>query len=438
MDVSNSRTRNYLKQIKSGAFLKLCALVAAFTAMPVMIKYLGAEEYGVWSTMLTLVSWVMLLDIGLGNGLKNKIAESLAVNKHDDAVAYVSTAYVTLGVILLIFILIFLIFSNLISWQSVFNTKSIAEDELYLSVVFLFSFVMVNFWLSLVNQIFHGLQRSSVVVFGQFVSNSVVLIFVFCLNLYFYSSLIYIVVAYGVALTIANILLTFGLYRKHRFLVPKMRKFDSTKQCELLSLGLRFFLIQISVLVIFVTDKMLITQFLGPSEVTSYDAVFKLFSMFSIIHSILLLPLWTAYSDAYAKKDFNWIKFQIVFQLKMVFVFLIAAIILAVLSPYIIEIWLLGEVEPNNDLIWLMVIYIFITTWNNVFAFYQNAIGSVNLQFYLSLFVPVVNLLVSIYLLEQGVGVVGVVVGSLSALLFYSIFGPMQVFNDLRNTRSVT
>lgn len=38
--------------------------------MPIMIKYLGAEQFGIWATMLTLITWVMLFDFGIGNGLK--------------------------------------------------------------------------------------------------------------------------------------------------------------------------------------------------------------------------------------------------------------------------------------------------------------------------------------------------------------------------------
>ena len=69
------------------------------------------------------------------------------------------------------------------------------------------------------------------------------------------------------------------------------------------SLGFQFFIIQIAVIVIFTTDKILITQLFGPEYVASYDVVFKLFSIITIAHGILMAPLWSAYSDAYHRND---------------------------------------------------------------------------------------------------------------------------------------
>ena len=43
--------------------------------------------------MLTLVTWVMIFDLGVGNGLKNKIAENIAIKQMNKAQSYVSTAY---------------------------------------------------------------------------------------------------------------------------------------------------------------------------------------------------------------------------------------------------------------------------------------------------------------------------------------------------------
>ena len=71
------------------------------------------------------------------------------------------------------------------------------------------------------------------------------------------------------------------------------------------------------IFVIFTTDKILITQLFGPQHVASYDVVFKLFSVITIVHGILMAPLWSAYSDAYHRNDMEWIKKTIKNQLKI-------------------------------------------------------------------------------------------------------------------------
>ncbi len=107
----HKRTKNYLKQIKGSVLFKLGAILAGFIAMPIMIKYLGMEMFGIWATMLTLISWIMLFDLGIGNGLKNKVSESLAKNDTNLASAYISTAYVVIGLVSLVLLVIFLTLS---------------------------------------------------------------------------------------------------------------------------------------------------------------------------------------------------------------------------------------------------------------------------------------------------------------------------------------
>jgi len=76
--VSKERTHNYVRQIKGAVVYKAVAMAASFLAIPLMIRYLGQEQFGVWSTLLTVMSWIVFFDLGVGNGLRNKVAEALA------------------------------------------------------------------------------------------------------------------------------------------------------------------------------------------------------------------------------------------------------------------------------------------------------------------------------------------------------------------------
>jgi len=214
-------------------------------------------------------------------------------------------------------------------------------------------------------------------------------------------------------------------------LFPKIYDFDKNKIRPLFTLGGKFFLIQIAFLVIFMTDKILITQYLGPKYVADYETVFRLFSLLTVAQGLMLTPLWTAYTDAYHKKDFLWIRAKLIFQLKIVFFILFCAIVLALIAPWIIDTWMLGEIKPDKRLIWIMVFFIFISTWNNVFAYYQNAINDLNLQFFICLFIPFLNLALSVYFLSNGLGTSSVVMASIVSLGFYSILGPIFVLRGI-------
>ena len=191
-----------------------------------MIKYLGVEQFGIWSTMLTLIGWVMMFDFGIGNGLKNKISESLARNDTQKAAGFISTAYGLIGFISIFLFFTFFSISYYIPWQRVFNTQIISDDELRYAAV---------------------------------------------------------------ALSFSNGLLSFLIFSSNVNLKPNLKSFDSKKVYSLLSLGVKFFVIQLAVIVIFMTDKIIITQLLGPENVTPYEVVFKLFSVFTIAYLASLL-----------------------------------------------------------------------------------------------------------------------------------------------------
>jgi len=427
------RKENYIKQVKGSFIFKVGAIASTFIAMPIMIRYLGAELFGIWSTMLMLISWVMMFDLGIGNGLKNKISESLAKNNTEEAVGYISTAYGIIGLVSIALFLCLFVVSYFIPWESVFNTSAVSGGELRTAIISLSFFVFFNFWLSLVNQVYHGLQKSSFVTFGQFLSNTIALTFVIFLYHFHDSSLTKMVVAYGFALVISNLVLSFLIFSSYKDLRPLLKLFNVSKLKPLLSLGARFFIIQIAVIVIFMTDKIIITQLLGPEKVTSYDVVFKLFSVFSVVHSLVLLPIWPAYSNAYSQGDFPWIRNALKNQLKFSLFIFLGALGLAALGPTIVKIWIGDEVQVDSTLYFAFFSFVVVSVWSNVFAYFVNSINKINIQVITSIFSAVINIPMSIFFVSYlDLGLNGIVMATTLSLSIYAVIGPFQVIKLVR------
>ena len=434
LTIAKARSTNYLKQIKDSVLYKIGAIAATFLAMPIMIKYLGVEQFGVWATMLTLITWVMLFDLGIGNGLKNKISESLAKNNVNQATEYVSTAYGLVGVISFLLFTLFFVVNIWLPWQSIFNTEAISKSTLKYSVITLSFFIFFNFWISLVNQIYHGLQESSVVVLGQFISNVCALILVFLLYKFTESSMLMMVLAYGFSLVFANVLLSILVFRKKVFL-PKVGLFDKNKISPLLSLGVKFFIIQLAVLVIFMTDKIIITQLLGPEHVTPYEVLFKLFSVVTVIHGLILAPLWPAYSDAYQRGDLAWIRSIMKQQLKVAFVLIVIVFLLSVVGPFIVSVWIGDEIKAASSLYVLFALFIAFSVWSNIFAYFVNAVNKLNVQLYTAVLAALINIPLSIFLVKYlGLGLEGIILATIISLSIFAFFGPIQVFRLLKGT----
>ena len=427
--ISEIRSKNYVKQIKGSFIFKGLTIFASFLSIPLMIKYLGVENYGVWSTLLSIVSWIVLFDIGIGNGLRNKISESLAKDNTQEAHKYISTAYTIIGAISVILILIFLLASEYIPWHKVFNITSITSQELQNAVNTTVIFLFLNFWLSLINQIFNGLQKTSLVVFNQFLSNTFSLFTVFILYTFYESSLVKLAFAYGISLLSSSLILSLWFYSKNKNYIPKIKSFNSKNMKAITSLGFQFFIIQIAVIIIFTTDKILITQLFGPELVASYDVVFKLFSIITIAFSLINTPLLSAYNDAYHRNDLHWMRNIIKRQLKFYLLIVLSALLLGFFAKNIIYYWIGNKILIANNLIIMMTLYIFVVSWNSIYGTVLGGLGYIRLGAFYTVLTGLANIPLSYYFaIVLDFGVSGIILGTISSIAISSILSPLQVY----------
>lgn len=425
--VSRERTRNYLRQIKGAVVYRAVAMAASFLAIPLMIHYLGQEQFGVWSTLLTVMSWIVFFDLGIGNGLRNKVAESLAKNERLEAGRYIASGYTLIGLIAAALWVLVTAGSYFVPWQIVFNTQAIPESTLRDTVQIATFFIVLNFWVGLIAALLGAVQRSSLIALGQLVSNLLVLALVFALTKTTNTSISHLALVYGLSLVTANVLLSLWFYRSNPELRPRPY-LDKRHVRPLLSVGLQFFTIQLAVLIIFTTDKMLITQLFGPQYVTQYEVVFKLFSVITFAHGLVSVPLWSAYTDAYHRNDFMWIKQMLKKQFLIFGGVVLAVVVMALLAKDLITLWI-GDFEVSLPLVIAMGLFVLISTWNNIFGSILGGIGKIRLGAIYTIFTGVLNVPLSYYLaVILGLGVVGIVLGTVVSISISSVLSPVQVY----------
>lgn len=425
--ISSARTRNYLHQIKGAVAYRAIGVAASFLAIPLMIGYLGPAKFGVWSTLLTVISWVVFFDLGIGNGLRNKVAELLAKNENGEARRYIASGYALIGMISVALCIIATVGTYFVRWQQVFNTQLVSESSLRGSVQIASFFVILNFWIGLIAALLGAVQKTSLIALGQMLSNLMVLAMVFSLTKTTNASISSLAFAYGVSLVASNLMLSYWFYCRYTDLraVPKLAK-EHTR--TLLNIGLQFFIIQLAALVMFTTDKILITQMFGPESVTQYDVVYKLFSIVTFAHAMVSAPLWSAYTDAYQRGDLDWIRKMLGKQLKIYLGVVVGVCLLALLAKTILTMWVGPQILVEGGLIVAMGIFIAISIWSNIFAMLVNGIGKIKPQLYTAVIAMLINIPLSVMLAKYTpLGLSGIVVGTTCSLLFASIVLPLQV-----------
>ena len=89
---------------------------------------------------------------------------------------------------------------------------------------------------------------------------------------------------------------------------PSFQLINIKQARSLLSLGYKFFFIQLSAVLVFYTDNLIIAQLFGPVEVTTYNVAFRYFNSVNTLFAIAVTPYWSAFTEASVKQDIMWIK----------------------------------------------------------------------------------------------------------------------------------
>jgi O-antigen/teichoic acid export membrane protein len=102
-------------------------VVVSIISIPIAIRYLGPESFGVWTTISTFLAMLLVLDLGVANALTNFISEGYARNDREHASRYASTALFLMVVLAMAWGLIAWQLWPLLDWYSIFHLSS--RDE---------------------------------------------------------------------------------------------------------------------------------------------------------------------------------------------------------------------------------------------------------------------------------------------------------------------
>jgi O-antigen/teichoic acid export membrane protein len=439
----HQRTVRAKKNAVASLLIKGGSVLVGFMLVPITLNYLDQTRYGIWVTITSFLTWFTFFEIGLGSGLKNKLAEAVAKNNIELARTYVSTTYAILTLVIAVVSSVFFIACNFIDWTKVFNTQDASlGPELTQLAYIVFGFFFLRFVIKLIGDVLLAHQRSGLSnLFGP-LGNFISLPIIYLLTKFTDRSLIYIGLTFSLVPVLVLVVASVILYRnEYKQIAPSIRyvKFQYAK--ELLNVGVKFFIIQVSALVIFQSAYIIITQFLGPDAVTSFDVAFKYFSIINVVFTIIVLPYWPAFTEAWAKEDTTWIKSTVRNLLYLWCGFVVMALVMFFLSDFVFYYWIgpekLEAMSISTTLKVLLVFYFLIFTFGGVFNMFINGVGKVTLQTY-SLLIGAVLFIPCTYFFIHYLhwGIEGVVVGSIIANFYSLIVAPIQYFKIINNKAS--
>lgn len=421
------RTRKAQVNTILGLVVKGGGMLISLLLVPLTIDYLSKDTYGTWLTISSIVTMLTFLDVGVGNGLRNKFSE--AVTKQDTilARAYVSTAYLIFGLIQAGVALLFCLFFRYIPWQQIFNT-TIDIKQLQLVVLLTVVAIAIKLVLDILSYVLLALQESGQVSLISLSSNALILVGTYTLTRFTNGNLIYLAILTVFTPVVVLLITGFILYRKQlNAYRPSFQLADIKHARSLLSLGYKFFFIQISVVVLFYTDNLIITQLFGPSEVTTYNVAFRYFNAANTLFAIAIAPYWSAFTEAAVKADTEWMQRSYRYLQKLWVGLVVAVASMILLSNMVYGVWIGDRVLIPLELSVCMGVFTIVSCWNSIVAAVINGLSKVKLQLYFSTAAAFVNIPLSILLGKTlNLGSTGVILATTISLLICSLFGSLQ------------
>jgi len=178
----HERTVKAKKNILASFAIKGVSILIGFLLIRITLDYLDQTKYGIWLTLSSFLTWFTFFEIGLGNGLKNKLSEALAVKDYQLGKIYVSTTYAILILVVSVLALLFFIGNFFIDWTVVLNTEKELLSELTTVSFIVFGFFFLTFVIKLVGIVLRADQRPAIAnAFGP-IGNLTALIVIYTLT----------------------------------------------------------------------------------------------------------------------------------------------------------------------------------------------------------------------------------------------------------------
>ena len=435
LGIQSKRTRLITKHVLLSFLFKAGSIIANFLIVPLSIKFLNNENYGVWLTLSSFVAWFYFFDFGLGHGLRNRFAEARANGQTELAKKYVSTAYFTITLICLSIFCLSLLVSRFINWSSVFNTSSVLEGDFHFLIPVVLCCLCLQLIVGLITSIYTADQKPSIQPKVSFISALGSLAAIFIMLEFLDGSLV--VFASVISLLPVVVLIVVNLLafsNDYKIFKPSLKNVRFKYIKHIFGLGLAFFAIQFSMVIMYSTDNIIITQLLGPEEVVPYNIAFKYFNISLLLLNMILTPYWSSFTEAYIKGDIDWIKKSMNNLLRIV-LFTVAVILIMLLTSNVVyEIWVGELVEVPFALSASMSVYIIVTVFYAPFNYFINGVGKVRLHMYSFLLGALINIPLSIFLVRQmDLGSKGVIIATTICILPNIVLFPLQYKRVITN-----
>ena len=356
---------------------KGAGLVASLLAVPIVVNALGPAGFGMWAVCQMLVTWTQAMDLGLGAGLQNEISH--ADNDTQRQLAARSAGALRSTMFAMATVLLLLGLGLIWYWPGILAVFGPDIADYAALGRFLLSCTVISMAAVLLAQTLlrtaSGLELGGKVGIAQGIGT---LVGLGSLGLFSYFSMPLIGVAVFMLLPVCAQAFAARIYlTSSSFAWAKPdTSWKASDWRRLMSAGIWFLTSQAAGIIIFQTDAIIVSIYLGSVEAGTYQATARLFALIIMGQGVLLAALWPAIARAYAHREISWVINTYRRALLIMACLIALAVLVASISPWLVSKWTTDdELRPSLLLGLGCGLSCVASLWANLHATCLNAVG---------------------------------------------------------------
>ena len=313
MKTISTQDKNVLRNILGAFAVKGGSLVISVVLLPLYLRFFQNQEIlGIWYTILSVLNWVILFDLGLGQGLRNQLPKALLKNDKKLAKEYISTTYVLMTAVAAVVSVVGVILIKRVELYSVFNVDASVIEYHYLqsATIIVFLGIMLQIVLKIATSILYAMQKSAVVNALALLTNVIILgALCFIPSRDIGTNLVTMAWVNVIAANVPYIICTFFIFgtKTLKGTAPSLKAFSKQYINGIFNVGISLLWLQVVFMIVSSANEFLISNLTEPKYVVEYQAYYKIFKTAAMVVSLALTPIWSAVKKAQIEKNSRWI-----------------------------------------------------------------------------------------------------------------------------------
>lgn len=405
-------------------------IIIAFIMSPFLVNTLGDTKYGIWTIAVSFTGYMSLLDFGISSAVNKYVAQYEGLNDQQKINSIISTAMILFFFMGMAIILLSPFMADLV--VSLINIDDSLSSVVHLLIIIVAFDIGIFVVAGLYRGVFGGYQQYAVINYIK-IASAVYKAVVF----YLFLSNGFELLSMGLISITANLLSIIVFYIMLRRMHPAVRfeikLFGKSSGSKIIHYSKYTFLAMFANQIIFYSDAFVIGYFMSAAAVTYYSIPWSLSEYTKKVSLAISQAYAPAISEKEAMGDLDHIKELYMNGVKyMIIISNLLSVGFLVLGGAFVAIWMGPKYRELCELV-LIILFVnqYILGPQLISYAVLKGLAKQKKYSYMSVAVSIINLVLSIILVQKW-GIVGVAIGAaLPQIIFHGLYVPWITLKTL-------